>query len=851
MKKLTSIQAKHKLLLGYGLITAILLATLFFYLHPLVSKNIDHLKKSRVRATTEIGYALLEHYHQQYTQGVYTEKEARQLALEALKVIRSMDQEYYWVNNYQGRLLMHPFAHHLVGEELIYFEDPAGTRLFEEFAHIVKTQNGGFVHYEWEKPGETTPQPKISYVKGFEPWQMIIGSGIYIDDINRVKKRIFWSFLVVFIFMLTLIIAIFLYISDRRQEEMTLRASEAKYKRLAENSPAVVYQLKMDADQRFSFPYITDNVEQVAGISSREVMQNPGALHDNIHKDDRQQHDEATMESARNLSTFHCIFRQKKNDDYIWIEARSTPEKMPDGSILWDGFLMDITQRKKEKDSLQLTQFVIDRAIDSVFWVDENGGLVYANDSACRSLGYTRKELLSKTIFDIDPDFPEEGFKEHKRLLKKQGAMTFESRHITKQGHIYPVEVSTNYFEFENRWFACAFTRNTSQRKKAEQALRESEEKLRALFTCMTEIVVLHELVFDHHGTPVDYRITDCNEAFTQRTGITSQMAVGNLASEVYNSKPPPYFDTYCKVALTGEPIIFETYYAPMDKHLSISVVSPGKNRFATVTTDISEIRQAQQLIAAKNKELEQIIYVASHDLRSPLVNVDGYSQELDFLLQKLNTDVSNRGFSHMDIQRLFDEVLPEMQESLRHIKTSTREMDTLLKGLLKLSRTGRALVNIEEVDTNKLLQKVLISLEYQVKKTNAQIHCNPLPPCRGDYIQLHQVFSNLIGNALKYQHPERQPQITISAQMQKEQVIYCVADNGIGIAPQHQKIIFEIFHRLHPEANEGEGLGLTIVKQILERLNGEITVESAPNQGSRFFVSLPSVNNFVSPNEN
>ncbi len=297
-------------------------------------------------------------------------------------------------------------------------------------------------------------------------------------------------------------------------------------------------------------------------------------------------------------------------------------------------------------------------------------------------------------------------------------------------------------------------------------------------------------------------------------------------------------------VAITGIPFYFDTYFPSMKKYFSISVVSLGLNRFATVTTDITNIKQAEQIIAAKNKELEQIVCVASHDLRSPLVNVEGYSQELGFVFDDLRSIMEDLKDEPDKIIPALEGLLAEITDSLTHIRLSVRQMDALLKGLLTLSRVGRAALKHEKVNMGLLLQRLIASMDYQIHKLDGQLEVSVLPYCWSDSVQISQVFSNLIGNALKYSHPERKPLVKIYGFSDNGKSKYVVEDNGIGIDKEHQEIIFELFHRLDPTAKEGDGLGLTIVKQILFRLDGSITVESEVGEGSRFIVTLQGAEN-------
>jgi signal transduction histidine kinase len=240
-----------------------------------------------------------------------------------------------------------------------------------------------------------------------------------------------------------------------------------------------------------------------------------------------------------------------------------------------------------------------------------------------------------------------------------------------------------------------------------------------------------------------------------------------------------------------------------------------------------------------KNEELEQIMYVTTHDLRSPLVNVEGYSNEFVNSLNEIQQAIESSNLSpeiHEKIKRLYD----DLPKSLTFIQSSIHKMDLLISGLLKLSRLGRVGIKRKKLDMNKLISDVENTFEYQIKDKSVRMEISKLPSCMGDEALINQLFTNLIENAIKYLSPDRKGIISISGHEENGTSVYCVEDNGIGIAAEQKAKIFEIFYQLEPKKREGEGLGLTIINRIIDRHNGKIWVESELGKGSKFFVSLP-----------
>lgn len=267
------------------------------------------------------------------------------------------------------------------------------------------------------------------------------------------------------------------------------------------------------------------------------------------------------------------------------------------------------------------------------------------------------------------------------------------------------------------------------------------------------------------------------------------------------------------------------------------------------VATDITDRKTAEQdredlmkKLSQKNEELQSIVYAASHDLRSPLINIQGFASELGNACGRL-TELLRRPQGAAMYQTIVQTILEEeLPESLDFIHKNTEKMQTLVNGLLQLSRIGTAKLQFRSLDMNALMNDVLSTCGYQIKTIGADIKVEPLLPAWGDSNQINQVFSNLVDNALKYRRQDRPLKMTIRSRDVDGLVEYAVSDNGIGIARMHLHRIFELFQQLKPAggAAEGVGLGLTIVKRIIDIHNGSIRVESIPGEGSTFYVTLP-----------
>ncbi|MGE0719724.1 MAG: CHASE3 domain-containing protein [Alphaproteobacteria bacterium] len=262
------------------------------------------------------------------------------------------------------------------------------------------------------------------------------------------------------------------------------------------------------------------------------------------------------------------------------------------------------------------------------------------------------------------------------------------------------------------------------------------------------------------------------------------------------------------------------------------------------LNADLDErVRERTSDLARANEEIQRFAYIVSHDLRSPLVNVMGFTSEMEAGMQVLQrryetTDPGEDDPARAEARRVVTEDLPE---AIGFIRSSTSRMDRLINAILKLSREGRRTITPERIDMAALLTNAAGSVQHQLAETHGRIDVvDPIPDIVSDRLALEQVFGNLVDNAVKYLDRGRPGRIVIRGRRGARETVYEVEDNGRGIAPQDQERIFELFRRAGAQDRPGEGIGLAHVRALVRRLGGDITVQSVLGSGTTFRVSLP-----------
>lgn len=246
--------------------------------------------------------------------------------------------------------------------------------------------------------------------------------------------------------------------------------------------------------------------------------------------------------------------------------------------------------------------------------------------------------------------------------------------------------------------------------------------------------------------------------------------------------------------------------------------------------------------IEEKSREFEHILYIASHDLRAPLVNLKGFASEMEADLAPL--DAAFRQPLPPDAAQwlLLRGEYASALESRGYIHKSIERLDRVLRGLLSYSRMGRLEPQLQTVDSNRLLRELTDSMQFRLRESRCELVIQALPPCIADPLLLQQVFQNILDNAIKYAKPGEAPHITITGTQQNDRVSFAVSDQGIGIAPAHLPKVFDLFYRSGEDGSvNGEGLGLALVQRMVRRMEGHIEVRSETGVGTTFELTLPS----------
>ena len=467
------------------------------------------------------------------------------------------------------------------------------------------------------------------------------------------------------------------------------------------------------------------------------------------------------------------------------------------------------------KTSEEKYRQLVDTASDAIYIVSEDGLIIDTNESACAALGWTKKELIGKTISDIDPNFSVEKFKRFWESIGFDQQEIFETTHQKKNGALLPVEISGKKYKLADTTFYYGIARDIAERKQVEQELRESEEKYRALVNGMRDTV----WVIDFDGNFVDI-----NSAAVEILGYSREELLTMGPVDIDAALDAAAIKQLIKEMPSDEIQIFETLHTTKDgRQIPVEIQSclikyQGARMILSIARDITDRKQAEAE-RLKLKKLESVGMLAG-----------GIAHDFNNLLTAV--------FGNIEMAKMF---LSPDQKSYHFLESAGRSMESatnLTKQLLTFAKGGDPIK-----ETLSIGEALIEMAQFSLRGSNVKLHPNiasDLWPVEADKGQLSQVISNLVINA-----QQAMPDggiITLSAAnietSESRYVQITMQDEGIGIAPQYLDRIFDPYFT---SKQKGSGLGLAITHSIISKHNGTITVDSKLNQGAIFTIRLPA----------
>lgn len=571
-----------------------------------------------------------------------------------------------------------------------------------------------------------------------------------------------------------------------------------------------------------------------------------------LHPDDRQPTAQAWDEAVATGTVYEKEHRVRMKDgSWRWHLSRGFPHRNAAGDVLeWYGTATDIDGVKRAEEALAyqkgLLETVTRNTTGALFMLDSACRLVYQNEAAARMTGYRFEELRGKNlhtyIHHSRPDgspYPMEDCPLAAALRKGRQA-SGEEVFSRKDGTMFPVYYAVSPIMVDGAAVGMVMeVRDATEEKKVQQALQESEERLRVATAAAGIGTWSYDLV---------HNVVYADDQYKRLFGLSPHRAMTYelfLNAVVDEDRARTDAVNRAVIEMQSGLTDYEWEYRVRgieDGQLrwlrARGKVYPGADgrpqRFAGAVMDITGqkrfterlealVQQRTRELQSSNDDLQQFAHVASHDLKEPLRKIRTFAGRLH---DDSNSHLSERG-------QLF----------LSKVEGAAERMWNMIEGVLAYSSVSSSKEAPQPVDLNAVLKGIAADLEVIIQQKEARLEIGTLPVVTGAPVLIHQLFYNLVNNALKFTRPGVPPRIAIRSEAAggEQMARIVVSDNGIGFGADHAGRIFETFTRLNPKDQyEGTGLGLSLCRKIVERHGGTITAEGAEGEGATFTLTLP-----------
>lgn len=626
-------------------------------------------------------------------------------------------------------------------------------------------------------------------------------------------------------------------ITDRKHAEQLLRDSEQQF-RLAFEGAAIGKALVSTTGQ---FRRVNDALCRMLGYSADELLAR--TFRDLTHPDDLSVSDAAFQRViSGELDTISFEKRYLRGDgSSVWVIVSSSLIRDAQGRPQYFiSEMQDVTERRLAEIALQESEEkyrqLFELESDAIFVIDnETGEIMEANPAASNMYGYSHDELLHMRNTDLsaEPDRTRQAMSQRQSVIPVRW-------HHDRTGRVFPVEIMASFFTWRGRPAHLAAIRNITDRFNAEQQLRESEQRYRAVVDTSPDAIVLADLegrlvMANQRAADLAARATATElvglslfdllvpeDRARARANMARVMREGALHGEEYLGIRPD--GTLIPIEVSAS-VVNGADQRPMGMAAVVRDITARKEAEALLAQRHRDLAQLNAELQVRNEELDAFAHTVAHDLKNPLHLVIGFAETLRDVYASLSDE--------------------ERIEALRPIVRSARKMNNIIDELLLLAEVRKSQVSLIPIDLERIVADAQQRLADMIADAQASITLPASwPSVLGHAPWVEEVLVNYLSNAIKY--GGRPPVITLGTdELDGNRVRLWVCDNGDGISPEVQGQLFKPFSRLVQAQTKGHGLGLSIVQRIVERMGGQVGVASSgqPGQGSLFFFTLPMAN--------
>ena len=639
-------------------------------------------------------------------------------------------------------------------------------------------------------------------------WVLISGSP-FIDGENNFKGSI----------------GVIADITEIKNNQWALIESEEKYRSLVENATEAIVLLDYESHK---FVEVNGNTEQLFGLTHDELMRiGPVDVSPRFQPDGRRSvaavisYIEAAIRGEQ--PTFEWTHINSKGDE-IPCEVRLLRLPSIGGKQMVRGTITDISERKRVekalKESEEKFRMLFSTANDGIFIMDGET-FIDCNERVLQMFQCSRNEIIGNSPFDFSPETQQGGANSRIGMVEKiisalkENPEVFDWKFKRPDGTLFDAEISLNLVQLKNKKFLQAMVRDITVQLASERALKESEARKEAILDAIPDLM----FIVSSDGYIRDFKVNSEADLYTQQEAILHKHMTNYLPSQ-YAEEWLGYIETCLK---TRKLVVYEY---KMEVQMGIQefearLVTCGDDEVLTIIRNVTERKKAENELIKSNFELDSFVYRASHDLKAPLSSILG-------LLNLIETT----------------EISPEVMSYNRMIKKSIQKLESFIIDLTDYSRNTRLEVGKAKIDFRELIDDMLQDLIYMenAEKVKIDLRVNDPIDFYSDHVRVKIIFNNLVSNAIKYQNLDKKiPWLNITVDITEEQADIVIADNGLGIPEDFHQKIFNMFFRASIQAH-GSGLGLYIVKNAIEKLGGNIQLDSVVGEGSTFRITIPNV---------